>query len=57
MTTTDDNMSDDVFIGSDEDNLDQSLKKQGAHYKPPVHLLKKNYEPETLHKVSSVIEK
>lgn len=65
MTTTDDNMSDDVFIGSDEDNLDQSLKKQAPHpsptgyrdYKPPVHLLKKNYEPETLHKVSFIIEK
>ncbi|XP_065210201.1 uncharacterized protein LOC135838480 [Planococcus citri] len=59
MTTTDDNMSDDVFIGSDEENADLDVpKKITPHpsptgyrdYKPPVHLLKSSQECQLLHK-------
>lgn len=57
---TDDNMSDDVFMGSDEEIADlEAPKKITPHpsptgyrdYKPPVHLLKQPPECEVLHKV------
>lgn len=59
MAFADDNMSDDVFIGTDDD-LAVTSKKLSPHpsptgyrdYKAPTTLLKKIDEYETIHKVS-----
>lgn len=59
-TVAEDNMSDDVFMGSDDEKSDLEVPQQIAphpsptgyrDYKPPVHLLKKPQEYEILHKV------
>ncbi len=61
MALNDDNMSDDVFIGSDEDGSDlKEPKKPSPHpsptgyrdYKPPVNIL--SQKPDILHKVSGI---
>lgn len=63
MATTDDNMSDDVFIGSDEENADLEVpKKIPPHpsptgyrdYKPPVQIPKSSQECQILHKVRRI---
>lgn len=66
MAFADDNMSDDVFLGPDEEGpTSKDAKKPPPHpsptgyrdYKPPLHLLKKNDDYEVLHKVRILLNK